>query len=139
MKLVFADTFFWIALTNPHDEAHVRARESAQAGVLSPICTTEEVLTEYLNYFAGWGASIRRSVALNVENIVANSAVWVFAQSSTSFLDGLALYGARLDKGYSLTDCISMAVMRNQGIVDVLTNDVHFEQEGFRAIFRQAR
>jgi predicted nucleic acid-binding protein len=29
-----------------------------------------------------------------------------------------------------------MQAMRREGITDVLTNDLHFEQEGFRAIFR---
>jgi uncharacterized protein len=42
----------------------------------------------------------------------------------------------RLDKGYSLKDCISMHTMRQRGISEVLTNDRHFEQEGFRALFR---
>lgn len=46
------------------------------------------------------------------------------------------LYHARLDKGYSLTDCISMCTMQNGRITEVLTDDVHFEQEGFRALFR---
>lgn len=35
------------------------------------------------------------------------------------------------DKGYSLTDCISMNVMRAQGMAEVLTHDGHFAQEGF--------
>ncbi len=29
-----------------------------------------------------------------------------------------------------------MEAMRREGIVQVLTNDRHFEQEGFRAVFR---
>ena len=29
-----------------------------------------------------------------------------------------------------------MQTMRREGLVDVLTNDRHFEQEGFRAAFR---
>lgn len=53
-------------------------------------------------------------------------------------LTGFDLYQTRLDKGYSLTDCISMETMRHQGISDALPNDAHFEQEGFRAIFRQS-
>ena len=57
-------------------------------------------------------------------------------QSRQGFLDGLDLYEARPDKGYSLADCISMQIMRREGLMDVLTNDRHFEQEGFRAIFR---
>ena len=50
---------------------------------------------------------------------------------------GLDLYRARPDKRYSLTDCISMQTMRKEGITEVLTNDRHFEQEGFRALFRE--
>jgi len=29
-----------------------------------------------------------------------------------------------------------MEAMRRVGLVDVLTNDQHFDQEGFRALFR---
>jgi hypothetical protein len=38
-------------------------------------------------------------------------------------------------QAYSLTDCISMQVMRHEGLTDVLTNDRHFTQEGFHIIF----
>jgi predicted nucleic acid-binding protein len=62
----------------------------------------------------------------------------VIPQTRGSFLAGFALYQARSDKGYSLTDCISMQTMRHSGLTDVLTNDRHFEQEGFRALFRDS-
>ena len=51
---------------------------------------------------------------------------------------GLELYRARPDKHYSLTDCISMQTMRKEGITEALTNDPHFEQEGFLALFRDS-
>ena len=60
----------------------------------------------------------------------------MFPQSRDSFLAGLELYRARPDKGFSLADCISMQTMRREGLTEVLTNDRHFEQEGFRALFR---
>jgi uncharacterized protein len=47
------------------------------------------------------------------------------------FQSGLALYKARLDKGYSLTDCVSMTVMQQAKIQEALTHDKHFAQEGF--------
>ena len=53
------------------------------------------------------------------------------------FLSGFDLYASRPDKGYSHTDCISMQTMRREGLTQALTNDRHFEQEGFRALFRQ--
>jgi hypothetical protein len=56
--------------------------------------------------------------------------------NARSLSAGLDLYATRLDKGYSMTDCISMQAMRREGLTDVLTNDRHFEQEGFRALFR---
>jgi hypothetical protein len=34
-------------------------------------------------------------------------------------------------KYYSLTDCISMNLMRGRGITEILTHDQHFTQEGF--------
>jgi predicted nucleic acid-binding protein len=55
-----------------------------------------------------------------------------------SFQAGFDLYAARPDKGYSLTDCVSMNTMRREGLTEVLTNDRHFEQEGFKALFRDA-
>jgi len=51
-----------------------------------------------------------------------------------SFLDGFALYKARPDKEYSLTDCISMEAMHQEGITEILTNDAHFRQEGFTVL-----
>jgi predicted nucleic acid-binding protein len=131
--------FFWIALTNANDSDHERATAFARSTTLGTICTTEEVLTEYLNYFAGWGWKLRQKAALNVQSIVDNSSVRVIPQTTESFLAGYELYRTRPDKGYSLTDCISMATMRRERIVDALTNDAHFEQEGLRAIFRTPR
>ena len=49
---------------------------------------------------------------------------------------GFDLYSSRLDKAWSLTDCISFAVMTERGLSDALTADHHFEQAGFRAVFK---
>jgi len=71
-----------------------------------------------------------------VREILSDPAVHVIPQSHESFMSGFDLYAARPDKGYSLADCISMQAMRKEGITDALTNDRHFEQEGFRVLFR---
>jgi hypothetical protein len=52
------------------------------------------------------------------------------------FDQGVELYAERPDKGWSLTDCISFVVMRQQGITEALTGDHHFEQAGFISIWR---
>jgi predicted nucleic acid-binding protein len=111
------------------DLAHEKVKTFTRATRPEVICTTEEVLTEYLNYFAGWGPHFRRKAALNVQNMLGNRTVRIVAQTADSFRSGFDLYRARLDKGYSLTDCISMQTMRSESIPDALT-------EGFRAVLR---
>ena len=56
-------------------------------------------------------------------------------QTRVDFDAALALYEARPDKSYSLTDCRSMLAMKSQGVVEVLTNDRHFTQEGLTILF----
>ncbi len=129
---VFADTFYWIALTDSTDAAHKRARQ-----VTDDLVTTDEVLTEYLNFFSASQEFMRREIVLTVEDILQDPGVTLVPQSRETFLAGLSLFRTRADKGYSLTDCISMRTMQRLGLTAVLTNDRHFEQEGFRAIFRE--
>jgi len=62
----------------------------------------------------------------------------VLPQTHATFSAGFDLYANRPDKGYSLADCISMQTMRREGITDALTDNRHFEQEGFRALFRDS-
>jgi predicted nucleic acid-binding protein len=129
---VFADTFYWIALTDSTDAAHKRARQ-----VTDDLVTTDEVLTEYLNFFSASQEFMRREIVLTVEDILQDPGVTLIPQSRETFLAGLSLFRTRADKGYSLTDCISMRTMQRLGLTAVLTNDRHFEQEGFWAIFRE--
>jgi predicted nucleic acid-binding protein len=133
---VFADTFYWVATTSPDDPDHRRALDISRKLKPDRIVTTDEVLSEYLTFFSGARQSIRRRVGDNAAALLRNRRIVVIPQSRDSFLDGLDLYRARPDKGYSLTDCISMQAMRREGLTDALTNDRHFEQEGFRALFR---
>jgi predicted nucleic acid-binding protein len=136
MTALFADTFYWIALGDPHDSAHRSALRLTAERAASPIFTTDEVLTEYLNFFSSSPAASRRQAAAVARDLVASPIVRVIPQSRESFRAGLQLYSARLDKGYSLTDCVSMQTMRQEGLTEALTNDRHFEQEGFHALFR---
>jgi len=100
------------------------------------IITSADVLVEYLAFFAKAGPHVRAQAGRLVARLLQDPRVVVVPQSHKLFLDGLDLYRGRLDKGYSLTDCISMLIMRRQGITEILTHDRHFEQEGFRALFR---
>jgi uncharacterized protein len=132
---VFADIFYWIALINPRDAFHRRVLEATDDLAERIIVTTDEVLTEVLAYCAS-GTQLRSDAALAVADILSDPGVRVLPQTRASFLRGFGLYRSRPDKRYSLTDCISMAAMRGERLTDVLTNDRHFEQEGFRLVFQ---
>ena len=136
MTALFADTFYWIALADSTDSAHQQALNLTAERATSHIITTDEVLTEYLTFFSTAPEPFRRKAAESVEALLTSSVIRVIPQSRESFRAGLQLYRARPDKGYSLVDCISMQTMRKEGLTEVLTNDRHFEQEGFRTLFR---
>jgi predicted nucleic acid-binding protein len=136
MNEFFADTFYWIALCNPRDQWHERVRTFSRELTDYQLYTTEEVLTEFLTFFGESRPRTRGRVARFARTVLADENVTVMAQTHESFMSGLDLYESRLDKHYSLTDCISMQVMRREGLTDVLTNDRHFTQEGFRILFR---
>jgi uncharacterized protein len=135
LKAVFADTFFWVALTSSQDLRHREANKYERLLSETIIITSDEVLVEFLAFFSGdlW---LRHRAAATVTELLTDRTVRLIPQSRQSFLAGFKLYQSRPDKAYSLTDCISMQIMRREGLTDVLTNDKHFEQEGFRAIFR---
>jgi uncharacterized protein len=81
MNAVFADTFYWIALTNIKDLAH----EQAQSMSPDALCTTEEVLTEYLNYFAAWGPNFRLKASMNVHTVRETRTVQIVPQTLSRF------------------------------------------------------
>ena len=135
MTALFADTFYWIALTDILDSSYQDALDKALKHDEALIVTTDEVLVEFLTFFAA-PEPMRRKAVVIAQAILNDPGVRVIPQTRDSFLLGMQLYARRPDKRYSLTDCISMQTMRSHGITEVLTNDRHFEQEGFQALFR---
>lgn len=130
MTEVFADAHYWIALVSPRDQWAAGAQAVAREVGGSQILTPEDVLVEVLAYFSAAGSPARGAAAALVRTLEADPLVEVIHQSHDSFLRGLDLYERRADKGYSLVDCISMVVMRDRAITDVLSGDQHLRQEG---------
>ncbi len=135
MKKIFADTFYWVALINPQDDWHQKILEISYSLEETILVTTEEVLIEVLAFYSKSGYHIKKRTTNFVNSILASSQVEVIEQTHQSFSLGLKLYQQRLDKGYSLTDCISMNTMKQLGIIEILTHDYHFTQEGFMILF----
>jgi len=131
MTPVFADTFYFFALLNDKDEAHVRAVEWSKA-YRGRLVTTEWVLIELAD---GLASSRQRNVVPAIRrDLLTNSNYRVITLEQALYEHGLLLYEARPDKEWSLTDCISFATMKRESITEALTGDHHFEQAGFVAL-----
>jgi predicted nucleic acid-binding protein len=137
MRTVFADASYWIALLNPRDNLHTKAR--IVSGELSNVrfLTSEMVLTEFLNDFARRGSQLRKLAATWVKQLRADANTTIVEQSSLLFQEALALYEARPDKDWGLTDCASFSIMREYRVSDALTADSDFRQAGFTALLRE--
>jgi predicted nucleic acid-binding protein len=135
LRMLFADTFYWVALLNPRDPFHARVTSFGSSLATARLLTTDEVLIEVLNWYARFGPRWRGEAATPVHDLRSDADVDVLPQTRVDFDAALALYEARPDKGYSLTDCRSMVALRALGLTEVLTNDHHFTQEGFTVLF----
>jgi hypothetical protein len=129
---VFADAFFYVALINRRDEHHARVMTWSDS-FDGEIITTQWVLTEVADAFAE--SHCRRHLREGFAALAEDRATRIIEVSPEHFTRGMALYDARPDKAWSLTDCISFAVMQEEGLTEALTGDRHFEQAGFRAVF----
>jgi predicted nucleic acid-binding protein len=128
MKAVFADTSFYVALFSPadvHHEAAIRLAKEDHRRVV----VTEFVLLELANALAR--ASSRKLFVDLFPKLRTNANVTIVPAIPDLFERGFQRYANRLDKDWSLTDCVSFVVMEEAGILDALTADHHFEQAGF--------
>lgn len=133
MKPVFADTGYYLALVNSSDPQHHRAVELAE-NLLGHTFVTEYVLVE-LGSVLSRGADRRVFLRL-VEDLHNDDSTTIVAASQKLFDQGIALFGGRTDKSWSLVDCTSFVVMKQHRLKEALTSDHHFEQAGFRALLK---
>lgn len=69
-----------------------------------------------------------------IEGIRSRADVVVQVWNPDHWRRGWDLYRQRLDKGWSLTDCISFVAMQDANLADALSADEHFRQAGFRPL-----
>ena len=133
MKTVFADAFYFVALVNRADQHHSRVVAAARQ-FRDNVLTTEWILAEFADALAE--SASRRLVPQFIRDLEQDPKVRIIRAGSELFQRGLRLYDERPDKEWSLTDCISFVVMKDENIRDALTGDQHFEQAGFVALLK---
>jgi predicted nucleic acid-binding protein len=132
-KAIFADSFYFIALLQERDAAHERALRFARLN-RHVVVTTRWALAEVADALSS--PAWRAEAGALVESLQTRMGFVVLAGSDALFTRGLQLYRRRVDKEWSLTDCISFVVMSDQGISEALTGDHHFEQAGVSALLK---
>lgn len=131
--VIFVDTAAFIALTNSRDEHFARAQavQARLADSGANLATSEWVLAEYLGGVAQRSRAQASEVVSRLRKSVRYS---VLPATSADFDAGLRLFQDRLDKDWSLVDCISISLCKRLRIAEVFTSDQHFRQAGLRIL-----
>jgi uncharacterized protein len=134
---VFLDTSFAIAVTVETDRYHSIALRFAAnlRDSRVPFVTTQSILAEIADSFSK--PPYRAAAVALLDALEHDPLVTILVIDNERFERGRALFVARPDKTWGLTDCISFTVMQERGMVDALTADRHFEQAGFRPLLRE--
>jgi len=137
MRVVFADTSFYVALLNKRDQHHGRALDLKGETAACRVVTTDFILIELLRMFAQRGPELRRAAHETADVLRANPNCEVVPATRALLDEARRLYAAREDKDWDVVDCASYIVMHERGLTEALTTDRHFEQMGFSALLRQ--
>ena len=133
-RLALLDTSFVLALENRDDPYHERAKSLA-------IDFDHERAVFLLHWGIlleigdGYARVDRREKGFRLLNKIRNEDGFRIVPLTEVLLqNAITLYGERSDKNWGLTDCISFVLMRQEGVAEALTADIHYRQAGFRAL-----
>jgi len=128
-KRFFLDTSYVLALINPRDIYHKKAKELfPQLRTANEIWITEAVLIEIGNALS---RSNRFAAVDFINNCYTTDNVKIVSVDEDLFRRAVKFYQVYKDKDWGLTDCISFIVMKEHDLIEAFTADEHFKQAGF--------
>ena len=136
MRVVFADSGYWIALLDNRDALHAHALAFSGELIVDHLVTTHMVVVEVLNFASNSGAYMRQRAGEWAKSLRVKPNVEVVWHTEEQFWAAVERYEARQDQTWSLTDCASFLVMEERNITEALAYDRDFEQAGFVALLR---
>ena len=128
---LFLDTSFVQAMLNRHDQHHARARTLSARLRSDTIWTSEAIIVEIGNAMS---ASNRDKAASFIRSLYATRNCRIITITTELLRQALALYEARSDKTWGLTDCISFTIMDQNSLHNALSSDRDFFQAGFQPL-----
>ena len=132
---IFVDTLFVVALINPRDQYHAKARELAAKYEDNPLLVTDAVLLEIGN---GLARNYKQEAIDVIEDFLDSEEVQIVRLTTELFERAFDLYKKYEDKDWGLIDCISFIAMKDAGVTEALTFDQDFEQAGFKALMAES-
>ena len=132
MTPLFADTSYFVALLDRADGYHEEALEFSLANE-RPLLLTSAIVQELGAHFS---AVQDRKLFRVILRTLQEEQTEVVRVDDALEHRGIDLFERRMDKAWSLADCISFVVMRDREMYEALTSDHHFEEAGFIALLR---
>lgn len=135
---LFVDTSGWASIIHRQDPFHVEADRLFREAFANhqTVLTTDYVLAELVPLLSSHYKLTRAVIIAAIDTVLSDPRITFVRTDPTTFDDAWNLLRGRQDKDWSLTDAISMVVMRRLGVSDCLTTDHHFEQAGFVRLLR---
>jgi predicted nucleic acid-binding protein len=138
MAALFADTSSWGNVADPTQPFHALAasvyRAARQHGIT--VVTTNYVITELIALLTSPLRISRPKAVAFIDALRSSPFVEVVHVDAIVENEAWQLLKNRLDKEWSLVDCVSFTEMQKRGITDALTSDHNFEQAGFVCLLK---
>ena len=131
---VFLDTSYVVALLSPSDRHHATAGRLARQlqQEQTALLTSRAVFLEIGAIFSK--PAVRATAIRFLSAFEEEGTFEVVPLHEPLYYKAFSLFSQRLDKSWSLTDCISFIIMQERGIQQALTADVHFQQADFTTL-----
>ncbi len=127
---LFVDTSAWVALANRAEAAHATVSAALQEPGVR-LVTSSFVFDETVTLCR---MRLGHTAALRVGAVLRGDAVDLVHVTPDDLAEAWALFLARADQAYSLTDCTSFVLMRRLRLDTAAALDADFAREGFRVV-----
>lgn len=138
MNNLFVDTSGWAELIDAGLPYHAKCLEIYHQLYRErhKLITSNYVMTELVALLASPLRVSRRQIITVVQNLRQAPHVEIIHIDKLLDSQSWQLFTQREDKNWSLVDCSSFVIMRQQRLWEALTTDHHFEQAGFTRLLK---
>jgi uncharacterized protein len=130
---IFVDTSGWMCYLDSSQPQHRDAVTLVQvcAAEAHHLTTTNHVMAELVALLTSRALISRSQLVSTLRTLRSSPHIEIIHIDPVIEDAAYDLLAARLDKEWSLVDCMSFVVMRERRISEALTTDHHFEQAGY--------